>query len=74
VSVAPEIKMCVLLRRCPAGRQVLFTWACCGVVQSGLSLRGPDMSLDIRLLADSEEAADSDGSESMAVGLSDPLG
>jgi hypothetical protein len=74
VSVAPEIKMGVLLERCPAGRQVLFTWACCGVVPSGLSLRGPNMSSDMRRLAHSEEAADSDGSESMAVGLSDPLG
>jgi hypothetical protein len=32
------------------------------------------MSLDMRLLAVWEETAGSDGSESMAVGLSDPLG
>ena len=39
-----------------------------------MSVRGPDMSLDMRLLTVSFETADSDGSESMAVGLSDPLG
>jgi hypothetical protein len=32
------------------------------------------MLLDMRLLADSDETLGSDGSESMAVGLSDPLG
>jgi hypothetical protein len=32
------------------------------------------MSLDMRLLAASEETAGSDMSDSMAVGLSDPLG
>ena len=65
--------MGVLLGRCPAGKQVLATWARL-VVPSGLSLRGPDMSLDMRLLTVSVETADSDRSESMAVGLSDPLG
>jgi hypothetical protein len=44
------------------------------VVPFGISLRGPNMSLDMRLLTDSGEIAVSDGSESMAVGLSDPLG
>jgi len=73
VSRKPEIKMGVLLARSPADKQVLATWAF-GVVPSGLSLRGPDMSLDMRLLTVSVETADSDGSESIAVGLSDPLG
>ena len=53
--------------------QVLVPWAF-GVVRSGLSLRGPDMSLDMSLLTVSDETADSDGSDSMAVGLSVPLG
>ena len=43
------------------------------MVTSGMSIRGPDMSLDMRLLTVSEETADSDGSETMAVGLSDPI-
>jgi len=73
VSRAPEIKMGVLLGRSPAAKQVLATWAF-GVVPSGLPLRGPDMSLDMRLLTVSVETADLDGSESMAVGLSGPLG
>ena len=37
-------------------------------------LRGPDMSLDMRLLIVSDETPDSDGSDSMAVGLNVPLG
>jgi hypothetical protein len=65
--------MGVLLGRSAAGKQVLATWAQF-VVPFGMSLGGPDMSLDMRLLTDSGETADSDGSESMAVGLSDPLG
>ena len=73
VSRTPEIKMGVLLGRSPAGTQVLVTWALV-VVPSGMSLRGPDMSEDMRLFADSEETAGSDMSESMAMGLSDPLG
>ena len=73
VSRTPEIKMGVLLARSPADKQVLTTWVF-GVVPSDLSLRGTDMSLDMRLLTVSFETADSDGSESMAVGLSDPLG
>ena len=52
---------------------MLVTWAF-GVVPSGFSLRGPDMSLDMRLLTVSDETADSDVSKSMAVGLSDPRG
>jgi hypothetical protein len=73
VSLTPVIKMGVLLGRCPAGKQVLVTWAF-GVVPSGLPLRGPVMSLDMRLLAISDETVGSDGSEPMAVGLSGPLG
>jgi hypothetical protein len=73
VSGAPEIKIGDLLRRSLSGKQVLATWARL-VVPIGMSLRGPDMSLDMRLSAVSGETADSDGSESMAVGLSVPLG
>ena len=72
VSREPEIKMVVSLGRSPAGKQVLATRALV-VVPSGLSLRGPDTSLDIPLLTVSDETAGSDGSESMAVGLSGPL-
>ena len=68
MSRAPEIKMGVLLGSSPADKQVLVTWAF-GVVPPGLSLRGPDMSLDMRLLTVSDETSDSDGSDSMAVGL-----
>jgi hypothetical protein len=50
VSLTPEIKIGVLLGRSLAGKQVLVTWAF-GVVQTGMPLRGPDMSLDMRLLA-----------------------
>jgi hypothetical protein len=69
----PYIKMGVLLGRSPAGRQVLATWTL-RVVPSGMSLRGPVMSVDMRLFAVSDKTAGSDMSESMAVGLSDPLG
>ena len=65
--------MGVLLGRSPASKQALVSWAWV-VVPTGMSLRGPDMSLDMRILSVSEETAGSDGSESMAVGLSDPLG
>jgi hypothetical protein len=71
-SLTPAIKMGVFLHRFPAGKQVLFTSAF-GVVPSGMSLRGPDTSVDMCLCAASIEAADSDMSVSMAVGLSDPL-
>jgi hypothetical protein len=73
VSLKPEIKMGILLGCSPAGKQVLATWAF-GVVPSGLLLRGPDMSLDMRLSAVLDEIAGLDTSESIAVGLSDPLG
>ena len=73
MSRALEIKMGVLLGSSPADKQVLVTWAF-GVVPSGLLLRCPDMSLDMRLLTVSVETPDSDGSESMAVDLSGPLG
>ena len=67
------MKMVVFLGRSPAGKQALVTWAQ-DVVPSGLSLRGPDMSLDMRLFTVSDETAGSDRSERLAVGLSDPLG
>jgi hypothetical protein len=73
VSLTPEMKMDVLLGRSPAGAQVMATLAL-RVVPAGVPLRGPDMSLDMRLFAVSLETAGSDGSESMAVGLNDPLG
>jgi len=73
VSRKPEIKIVLLLGRSPLGRQVLATWAF-RVAPSGVSLRGPDMSLDMRLLAVSDETAGLDMSESMAVCLIDPLG
>ena len=65
--------MPVFLGRSPAGKQVLVTWAL-GVVPSGLSLRGPEMSLDMRILAVTDETAGSDRSETTAVCLSYPLG
>jgi len=43
------------------------------MVPSGLSLSGPDMSLDMRLLIVSVEIENSEGSDSMAVGLIDPM-
>jgi hypothetical protein len=43
------------------------------VVPSGVPLRGPDMSSDMRPGAVSEETADSDWSEPLAEGLSGPL-
>ena len=73
MSLTPEIKIGVLLRRSPAGAQVLATWAW-SVVPVGMPLRGPDMSCDMRLSDVSIETPDSDGSETVAVGLSDPLG
>ena len=70
MSVKPEIKIGVLLGRCPAGRQALATWALL-VVPFGMPLRGPDMS-DMRRFGVTVETPDSE--ESMAVGLSGPLG
>jgi hypothetical protein len=73
VSRTTEIKIGVLLGRSPAAKQALVTWAWV-VVSSALSLRGTDMSLGVRLFIVSVETAVSDGSESMAVGFSNPLG
>ena len=39
-----------------------------------MPLRGTDMSLDMRRLGVTVETPDSEGSESMAVGLSVPIG
>ena len=55
-----------------ARKQVLVTWAC-GMVPSGLPLKCPDMSLDMRLLAVSDKTAGSDWSEPVAEGLSGSL-
>ena len=60
MSLMPEMKMGVLLGRSPAGTQVVATWAL-RVVPAGVPLRGPDMSLDMRLFAVSVETAGSDG-------------
>jgi hypothetical protein len=69
VSSTPVIKMGVLLVRSPARRQGLAMWAEV-VIPTGMPLIGPDTSLDVRPGAVSEEAAGSDGSEPLAVGLS----
>ena len=68
VSVTPVTKTGVLLGRSPAGT------APASVVPAGMLLRGPDMSTDMRLLAASEEAAGSEESEPVAMGLGCPLG
>jgi hypothetical protein len=68
VSVTPVTKTGVLLGRSPAGT------APAPVVPAGMLLRGPDMSTDMRLFAASEEAAGSEESEPVAVGLGCPLG
>jgi len=73
VSPTPVIKIGVLLGRSPAGRQVLATWAST-VVPNEMPLRGPDISVDMRPGAVSEETAGSYGSDPLAVGLSGPLG
>ena len=44
------------------------------VVPAGMLPRGPDMSTHMRLLAASEEAAGSEESEPVAMGLGCPLG
>ena len=67
------IKMGVLLGSSPAGKQVLFAWEFV-VVPSGLSLRGPNMLLEMRLLSDSDKTTCTDGSEPIAVGMRNPLG
>jgi hypothetical protein len=73
LSVTPEIKMGVLLRRCPQGTQVLDTWVF-SVVPIGAPLRSPDISLYMPLVAVSEETAGSDESKPLTVSLSGPLG
>jgi hypothetical protein len=60
VSWNPETKMGVLFVHSPAEATLLVR-----VVPGGMPYRGPDMSVDMRLVAASEEAAGS--------GLSDPL-
>ena len=66
------MKMGILLGRSLVGNELLVTWVF-GVVPSDVSHRGPDMSLDMGLLAVSDETAGSDRSEPMAMGLSEPL-
>ena len=73
LSLTPDIRMGVLLGRSHAGMQALATWAF-PVVPSGISLRGREMSLHMRLLIVSDETPDSDGYESMAVSFIGPLG
>jgi len=65
--------MGLLLGRPPAGRQALAPWES-EVVQSGMPLRGPYMSLDMRMLVLSDETPDSVGSNSTTVGLIVPIG
>ena len=73
MSRRTEIQMGALLGRSSSAKQVLITWALV-VVPFGLSLREePDISLDLRLLNLSDETADSNGSEFMALGLGGPL-
>ena len=68
VSVTPDIKIGVLLGHSPAGT----TWA--EVVSAGMPPRGPDMSSqDMRLMAASGEAAGSEVSAPLALGLGSPL-
>jgi hypothetical protein len=69
VSVTPVMNTGVLFLRWPAGTGA----AGAEVVPAGVPLTGPDMSCDMRLLAASEEAAESDVSDSVVVGLSGPL-
>jgi hypothetical protein len=70
MSETPVMNTGVRLRRWPGGTGA-------EVVPTGMPLRGPDMlqdmSRDMRLLALSEEAAESDESDSLAVGLRVPL-
>jgi hypothetical protein len=60
--------MGVLLGRSSAGRQVL-TASAGSVVPTGILLRGPDTSLDVRPSADSDESAGLDESRPLAGGL-----
>jgi hypothetical protein len=72
-SLTSVMKTGVRFRRWPGGAGA----AGAEVVPTGVPLRGPDMSQDLscdmRLLAVSREAAESDESDSMAMGLSGPL-
>jgi hypothetical protein len=63
-SDTPETKMGVLLGRWPAGATLSVK-----VVPAGMSSRGPDMSVDMRLEAAPEETAGSEVSEPLAEGL-----
>ena len=60
VSLTPEIKMDILLRRSPARRQDLAT-STFEMVPSGMPFRGPDLSLDMRLLVVTIETPGADG-------------
>jgi hypothetical protein len=73
VSATHVMKMGVLLGRSTAGTQVVATWAE-EVVPLGMPHIGPDMSLDMRLGAVSEEPVGSDRSTPLAMGVSGPLG
>ena len=64
--------MGVLIGRSPAGGQALATREF-EVVPSGMPFRGPDISLDMRLLFVSVETPGSNASQCMAVDLSGPL-
>jgi hypothetical protein len=71
-SLTPVMITRVLFRRWPGGTGAVGA----EVVPTGVPLRGPEMSqesCDMRLLAVSEEAAESDEPDSFAVGLSVPL-
>jgi hypothetical protein len=68
VSVKPEIKIGVLLRRSPAGRFGLITPVGVVVVPIGMPLSGPDTSGDVRLSAVSGETAGLDKSKPLAWG------
>lgn len=59
MSQVLETKMGIIIRRCPAGKQVFVTWAG-GVVPSCLLLTGLDTSLDMRLVAVLKETATRD--------------
>ena len=68
VSVTTVTKTGVLLNRSPAVTAPAL------VVPAGMLPIGPDMSIDMRLLAASEEAAGSEKSGPVAKGLGCPLG
>jgi len=72
VSVTPKIKIGVLWKRSRAALQVSVTRVFV-VVPSGIPFRGLDMSLADMHLVPVSERADLDGSEQLALGMSDPL-